>query len=111
MLTGFEYLYRHVYTGLAKISRGTSVPGNYIFNEAEFEIVLLRVQELKLGVARIKVWHGQQLIKAVSPNEAFKPNDPNWYFNAFWHFQTTQAGLQYSASFEIPYELILGDFN
>ena len=111
MNAGFEYLRRHVYTGLTNANEENKTSTTYCFTEAEFEIVLQRVQQLGLGIRRIAIWSNDQLFKAVSPDDNVKHNDPHWYFNAFEYFQSLGLGLQYSASFEIPYELIMCDFN
>lgn len=111
MNAGSEYLYRHIFTGLTKKSREAKPGSNCIFSEPEFEIVLLRVQQLNLGIVRIKAWHNEKLYKAVNPNKDVTPFDANWYINAYWHFQNMKLDLEYSAAFVVPYELILGDFN
>ncbi|MCW3077940.1 MAG: hypothetical protein JWO32_2549 [Bacteroidetes bacterium] len=111
MNPGFEYLKRHVYTGFSKLTEQENAEQVYCFTETEFEIVLQRAQFLGLGITRIKLWSNNHLVNAICPNPGVEPNDPTWYLNAFWHSQTLGFTLTYTASFQIPYELIMGDLN
>lgn len=112
MNTQLEYLKRHVYLRLSNVNDGYDVPGIYYFKPHDFAVVLQRVQELGIGINGIEVWRNKQPYGVLTSYDYnLEPHDLNWYIPAFMYFEDLGLDLTYSASFEIPYELILGDFN
>ena len=101
-----EYLDKHIFCGLTDLNNGFDVYINRYFSEAEFRIVLDRVEKAGLGIFGIEPWIDGEFYD-VWTCEDFNddPTNPLWYRLAFEEFVSRGLELQYLATYFVPAEL------
>ncbi len=98
-----DYLVKNVFYGLTNLNDGFDTSTIYYFSEADFRIVLDRVEELGIGLYGIEPWKNKWLFD-VSGYEDYSnnPTDPDWYRVAFAEFVSLKEELCYSATYYVP---------
>ncbi len=103
-----EFLKSKIFIGLKNLNDGFDSESINYFSEYDFEIVLNRVEKYGIGIFGIEPWfNGDFYSVRVAEQLNAEPNDPNWYREAFSEFKKSGKNLQYSATYEIPNELII----
>lgn len=102
----FQYLKTHVFNGLENLNDGFDSKSIYYFSEADFEIVLDRIQKKNIAIFGIEPWLNREFYDVLS-YEDYKTvaNDPVWYRKAFIEFKNRSKNLMYSASYQVPKKL------
>lgn len=101
------FLKNNVFQGLNNLNDGFDTESIFYFSEPDFEIVLNRVEQLKLEVFGIEPWFKNEYYDVKSYEEFdLTPDNPNWYRKAFDEFKLKNIDLQYSASYGVPEKLI-----
>jgi len=79
-----EFLTENVYYGLTNLNDGFDSPKIWYFNKEDFEILLNRVEKLKIGICGIECWLNKRFA-TVKVHELYglSPFDPRWYQRAF----------------------------
>ena len=97
------YLNSAVFYGLTNLNNGFDAPAILYFSEADFEIILRRIEELKLGIYGIEPWlDGKYFDTAIQEDFSDDPTNPDWYWKAFEQFKSLNLPLQYAATYFIP---------
>jgi len=102
-----EFLDKNVFIDLKKLSNGGDRENVHYFSEADFEIVLQRVEHFGIGVYAIEcTLNGESF--AVSKHDDFKKKatDPKWYKKAFLTFKMRQPDLAYSGTYKVSNKLL-----
>ena len=103
-----EFLKSKIFFGLKNLNDGFDSESINYFSESDFEIVLNRVEKNGIGIYGVEPWlNGDFYSVRVHEELNAEPNDPNWYREAFSEFKKSGENLQYSATYEIPNELII----
>jgi hypothetical protein len=103
-----EFLKTKIFFGLKNLNDGFDSESIYYFSESDFNIVLNRVEKHGIGIYGIEPWlNGDFYNVRVHEQLNAEPNDPNWYREAFSEFKKSGKNLHYSATYEIPNELII----
>ena len=101
------YLEREVFAHLKNLNDGFDSPSIKYFSEQDFQRVLERVKGLGLGIYGIEPFlNGEYFGVAVYEEYGMSSTDPNWYMSAFEHFKNSGEELQYSASYDVPEQLL-----
>ena len=100
------YVKKHVLAGLRNINDGFDFPGIEYFSEAEFAIVLDRVEALGLGIHGIEPWYQDRFFDVETNGLGKKCTDPSWYRVCFEDFKKLGFALQYSATYHVPDHLL-----
>lgn len=102
------YLQKHIFHGLDDLNSGFDAATIPYFHEVQFEIVLNRAKDQKIGIYGIEPHirnenTGEMEYFAVDTFENYKtyPQNSEWYFKAFEKFKNTGEKLLYSASFYV----------
>jgi hypothetical protein len=104
-----EYLAQHVFKDLTDINDGFDAPMIKYFSQADFQVVLERVEKLGIGLHGIEPWRDGKYFKTVEFEDyGIDQFDPNWYKSAFVKLIGLGEELQYSASYDVPEELLDG---
>ena len=99
-----EFLITEVFSGLTNLNNGFDSPSIHYFSSEEFEIILNRIKDLKLGVFGIEPWFNGEYYDVFTNEEYEKsPDDAEWYFTAFNEFKNKQLDLVYSATYYVPF--------
>lgn len=102
-----EFLEKNVFKGLKKLTDGFENEAVPFFSEADFAIILERVEFYGIAIYGIEPWFNGELYDVVTnENLKKKATDPRWYNKAFSTFQYRQPGLSYSASFKVSSKLL-----
>ena len=102
-----EYLDKNIFHGLKNLNDGFDAESIQYFSQADFEIVLSRIEKLGLGITGIEPWkNGEFFDVAVYEEFTKNPSDPNWYKNAFKGFVELGEDLQYAATYYVPKKLL-----
>lgn len=102
-----EFLEKNVFQGLKKLNDGFEQEAVPFFSEADFEIVLERVEYFGIGIYGIEPWLNGELYDVITnENLKKKATDSRWYKKAFMTFKSRQSGLSYSASFKVSSKLL-----
>jgi hypothetical protein len=103
-----EFLKSKIFIGLKNLNDGFDSESINYFSESDFETVLNRVEKYGIGIYGIEPWlNGNFYSVRVHEELNAEPNEPNWYREAFLEFKKSGKILQYSATYEIPKELIM----
>lgn len=98
-----HFLNTHIFYGLQNLNNGFDNPSIHYFNTGDFDLVLQRVEKLKIGIYGIEPWLNGVFFDVLTCEDYEKaPTDPDWYWNAFNHFKALENALQFSATFYIP---------
>ncbi len=102
-----EFLEKHIFTDIQKIHQKSDANTIPYFSEADFAIILERIEHFGIGIYGIEPWHNDKMYD-VKTNEDFrkKATDPKWYKRAFFEFKKQQANLQYAATYRISDKLL-----
>jgi hypothetical protein len=107
-MTKEEFLNQHVFYGLTNLNDGFDVIGIKYFSQKDFETVLARVEKLDISVFGIEPWIDGDYYDAKGYEDYNKkPNDSQWYKKAFSEFKELKIELQYSASYDVPHNLLI----
>lgn len=99
-----EFLITKVFSGLTNVNDGFDSPSIYYFSSVEFEIILNRVKDLKLGVFGIEPWVNGEYFDVLTYDDYGKsPDDAEWYISAFNEFKNRNSNLVYAATYYIPF--------
>lgn len=102
-----KYLDKYVFYGLTNINNGFDNNSIKYFSEADFKIVLERVEHLGLGIYWIEPWkdgefYGVEIFEDFSSS----PTDSSWYFGSFKRFIDSGDLIEYAATYSIPERLL-----
>lgn len=102
-----KFLEKNVFQGLKNLNDGFDLVNTHYFSEADFEVVLQRVEYFGIGIYEVKPWFDGDFY-GVSVHEEFKKKatDPKWYKKAFLTYKMRQAGLIYSARYKVSKKLL-----
>lgn len=99
-----EFLIANIFKELTNVNDGFDTPTIQYFSSADFEIILNRIKDLKLGVFGIEPWFNGEYYDVFTNEEYEKsPDDAEWYFTAFNEFKNKQLDLVYSATYYVPF--------
>jgi hypothetical protein len=104
------FLNKHVFYDLTDLNTGFDIPIIKYFTEAQFEIVLKRIEKLGCGVHGIEPWWKNQYfdVRTCPRNEEYTPS--TWFWKVFNDFKARAkkegVELDYSATYFIPPELL-----
>ncbi len=102
-----NFLKTYVFIGLDNLNYGFDIESNYYFSESDFKIILERVEILGIHIVGMEPWlNGEYYDVLVFEDFNTSPTDATWYKKAFAQFKERCENLQYSASYEIPDELL-----
>ena len=102
MKENLHFLNEHIFHGLTNLNNGFDSESIKYFSSDEFEIVLQRIQKLKLGIYGIEPWLNGSLFDVLTCEDFNKsPTDAQWYLQAFQQFKEMNSDLFYSASYQI----------
>ncbi|MFN0290027.1 hypothetical protein [Pedobacter helvus] len=97
----FNYLVTNVYKDIVHEIDEFS-PTIVYFNEGDFEKVLLRVEQLGIGIYGIEtLLNGEYYSVEVFEDYKTMPEDSKWYTAAFNKFKNWNLDLRYSASYSL----------
>jgi hypothetical protein len=98
-----KFLKENLYYGLTDLNYGFDNPKIWYFNKEDFEILLDRVEKLKIGIRGIECCPNGRFA-AVKVHELYglSPFDPKWYRTAFQELLDDGFGDYFSVSFIIP---------
>ncbi|MEO8532821.1 MAG: hypothetical protein ABI441_03690 [Flavobacterium sp.] len=92
-----------VFHGLKNLNDGFDSESIKYFSESEFEIVLDRIENLKIGITGIEPWlNGEFFDVMVAEDFNLLATDSKWYRKAFLEFKERNNELLYAASYDIP---------
>ena len=102
-----EYLEKYIFTDFKNLNEGSDKETEYQFSEADFEIILQRVEHNGIGVYNINSWLNGEAFE-VAEHEDFKKKatDPKWYTKAFLTLKSRQPGLTYAATYKVSNKLL-----
>ena len=101
-----KYLDTNIFYDLLNLNTGFDSPNIKYFSEADFEIVLDRVQRNGIGIWGIEPWQHGEFYEVTCCRETDDPTDPAWYFQAFQDLKMMREILDYSATYSIPKRLL-----
>jgi len=102
-----EFLEQHVFKGFKNLNDGFDQEDIHYFSEADFEIILQRVEHFGISIYEMKPWlNGKFCDISIHGDHNKKATDPRWYKNAFLTFKKSQAGLFYSATYKVSKKLL-----
>ncbi len=100
-----EFLDKYIFFGLENLNDGFDAVSIKYFSEADFSIVLQRIEENRIGLYGIEPWLNGEFYDVLTFEDYnAKPTDPHWYKQAFEQFKKEGKELQYSATYFIPTE-------
>ena len=106
-----NFLDKNIFCGLTNMNNGFDVLTIKYFSEPDFEIILDRVKEFKLGIFGIEPWLNGNMYDMLSSDDyGLDSKDSNWYKDAFQKFISTKLPLVYAATYDIP-KSVLNNFN
>lgn len=102
-----EFLEKNIFIDLKNLNEASDKESVQVFSEADFEIVLQRVEHFGIGVYSVSSWLKGK-VSEVASHENFKKKatDPKWYKKAFLTFKSRQSGLSYSATYKVSNKLL-----
>lgn len=101
------YLDLHVFKGLENQNTGFDASSIKYFFEADFNIVLERVEKLGIGIHGIEPWKNGEFYGVLTFEDyGNKSTNPKWYWKAFRKFTEFGEELQYAATYDVPQELL-----
>lgn len=110
-MTKDEFLDRYIFEGLTNLNDGFDAASIKYYSEDDFRVVLDRVEKLNLEVHGIEPWKNKEYYDC-KVFEAYEESvkdasDPRWYRSCFEAFAKEDDSLIYSASYGVPYELLI----
>ena len=102
-----EFLYTHIFCGLLELKTDFDAPTIFYFSEEDFAIILDRIEHYGCGIYGIETYINNEYCDTeVFETNGGKPCDPAWYRGAFESFRNYRSGLEYSATYHMPEELL-----
>lgn len=102
-----EFLNNNVFTDLKKLNVGPDHEDLDFFSEADFEIILQRVEHFGIGIYTVEtLLKGESFEVAKHDEHKKKATDPKWYKKAFLTFRKRQPELVYSATYKVSNKLL-----
>ena len=98
-----EFLKQNLYYGVTNLNNGFDSPKIWYFNKEDFEILLDRVERLKIGIAGIECCP-DGCFGTVKVHELYgmSPFDPKWYRRAFENLLVEGFSSYFSVTFDVP---------
>ena len=102
-----EFLEQNVFTKLVNLNTEFDKNPVYYFSEADFELVLQRVEHFGIGLYTIEPRFNDAPFD-VSNHESYKKKatDAKWYNKAFLTSKHRQPGMEYSATYKVSAKLL-----
>jgi hypothetical protein len=101
------FLETHVFSNLKGTTNGVETNPVYFFTEADFEVVLERIEHFGISVYSIEPFlDGKSFGIQTNEDLKKKATDVRWYGKAFSTFKHQQAGMLYSATYKVPSKLL-----
>ena len=102
-----DFLDQHVFSNLKSTTGGDENHPIYFFSEADFSVVLERVEYFGISVYTIEPFFDGKSY-GIQTNEDLKKKatDAKWYGKAFATFKHRQEGMVYSATYKVPAKLL-----
>lgn len=102
-----EFLAKHIFLNLENRNDAFETDALYYFSEADFEIVLERIEHVGIGIYHIEPrFEGVAIDSKSNENYRKKATDPKWYKKAFFEFKKQQPNLQYAATYRVSEKLL-----
>lgn len=102
-----NFLDEYIFYGLENRNDGFDSELIKYFSESEFEIVLDRIENLKIGINGIEPWLNGEFYDVMLPEEFNSiATDPKWYREAFSEFKKQNRELLYAATYAVPDEMM-----
>ena len=102
-----EFFEKNIFLDLENLNKAFETDPVYFFSEADFKIVLERIEQFGIGIYRIEPrLKGVPYEVKVNEDYRKKATDPKWYKQAFLELKRKEPKLQYSASFKISDKLL-----
>lgn len=102
-----EFLEKNVFNELTNLNQGSDKETVYHFSEADFEILIERIEHLGIGMYIMETWNdGKPFSKESHEDFKKKATDPRWYKKAFLTSKSRQAGLTYSGTYKVSAKLL-----
>ena len=103
----FDYLKENIFRGLKNLNSGFDSEVIYYFSESDFEIVLNRIEQNRIGIFGIEPWMNGSFYDVKSFEDYNTTStDSKWYRKAFEEFKKSRKQLMYSASYKVPKKLL-----
>lgn len=103
-MTEEKFLEQYIFEGLQNLNTGFDSNTIWHFSEEDFETVMDRVEEYGVTVLGLECWTRNKF-RSVKYQEDYKDVE-NWHRNAFKTLRTEDQGCVFSATYEIPPELL-----
>ncbi len=102
-----EFLEKNIFIDLKNVNKGSDKETIQYFSEADFEIVLQRIEHFGIGVYKIET-RLNGTVSEIAAHDDFKKKatDPKWYKKAFLTSKSRQPGLSYSATYKVSNKLL-----
>jgi hypothetical protein len=102
-----EFLEKNVFNELKNLNEGSDKETNHHFSEADFEVLLERIEHLGIGMYIMESFlDGKSIVKESHEDFKKKATDPRWYKKAFLTSKFRQAGLTYSGTYKVSNKLL-----
>ena len=102
-----EFLKKNIFLNLENHNADFKTDALFYFSEADFEIVLERIEQFGIGIYRIEPrFEGTPIDPKSNEDYRKKATDPKWYKRAFFELKKQQADLQYSAIYRVSEKLL-----
>jgi hypothetical protein len=102
-----EFLKKNIFLNLENLNADFETEERFYFSEADFEIVLERIEQFGIGIYRIEPrFEGGSLAAKTNEDYRKKATDPKWYKRAFFELKKQQANMQYSATYRVSERLL-----
>lgn len=102
-----EFLEKNIFQGLKNLNEEVEADSIRYFSEADFAVVLERIEQFGIGIYKIEPRHDSESITAkINEDYRKKATDPKWYKRAFFELKKQQADLQYSATYRVSERLL-----
>ena len=103
-----EFLHQYIFRGLCDLNSGFDAESIAYFSEDEFAIVLDRIEQYGCGINGIEPFLDQKYFATeVVETNGGNPCDPAWYRGVFESFRNYRSGLEYSATYYVPEDLLI----
>ena len=104
-----KFLVENVYLNLTNLNTGFDSPYIFYFKEADFEVVLNRIEKYGILLSGIEPWLKGQYYD-VQVKEDYLDNGDKWYRQIFEDFKNKAKSesieLQYAASYHVSEEIL-----
>lgn len=102
-----EFLEKNVFQNLKNLNEETSTDAIRSFSEAEFAVVLERIEQFGIGIYKIETQQdGKSVDAKINEDYRKKATDPKWYKRAFFELKKNQPNLHYTATYRVSERLL-----